>query len=96
MLSRCLRLARIGHIWTRLDTFRQNHSPLDDSRGGNGQKSRESCGLAVCRQEERQHRHDYFKEQILRLRKNILEGTGSVSHQEAIEEHTNKNFKKDL
>lgn len=27
----------------------------------------------------------YFKEQILRLRKNILEGTGTVSHQEAIE-----------
>ena len=35
-----------------------SHSPHDDSRGGNGQKSRESCGLAVCRQEERQHRHD--------------------------------------
>ena len=35
-----------------------SHSPHDDSRGGNGQKSRESCGLAVCRQEERQHRHN--------------------------------------
>ena len=33
-------------------------SPHDDCRGGNGQKSRESCGLAVCRQEERQHCHD--------------------------------------
>ena len=73
MLSQCLRLARIGHhwianrcprvthighIWTRLDTFRQNHSPHDDSRGGNSQKSRESCGFAVCRQEERQHCHN--------------------------------------
>ena len=35
-----------------------SHSPHDDSRGGNGQKSRESCGLAVCRQEERQHCHN--------------------------------------
>ena len=35
-----------------------SHSPHDDSRGGNGQKSRESCGFAVCRQEERQHRHN--------------------------------------
>lgn len=35
-----------------------SHSPHDDSRGGNSQKSRERCGLAVCRQEERQHRHD--------------------------------------
>ena len=35
-----------------------SHSPHDDSRGGNGQKSRESCGFAVCRQEERQHCHN--------------------------------------
>jgi len=35
-----------------------SHSPHDDSRGSNGQKSRESCGLAVCRQEKWQHRHD--------------------------------------
>ena len=32
--------------------------PNNDSRGGDGQQTRKCRGLAVCRQEERQHRHD--------------------------------------
>ena len=55
------------------------HSPHDDSRGGNGQKSRESCGLAVCRQEERQHRHD---EDAKAEASSALHKTGSDAQQE--------------
>ena len=35
-----------------------SHSPHDDSRGGNGQKSRESCGLATT------HRYSVKKKSI--------------------------------
>ena len=31
---------------------------INDSRGGDGQQTRKRRGLAVCRQEERQHRHN--------------------------------------
>ena len=56
-----------------------SHSPHDDSRGGHGQKSRESCGLAVCRQEEWQHRHN---EDAKAEASSALHKTGSDAQQE--------------
>ena len=54
-------------------------SPHNDSRGGDGQQTRKCCGLPVCRQEERQHRHD---EDAKAEARGALHETGSDAQQE--------------
>ena len=57
--------------------------------GGNGQKSRESCGFAVCRQEERQHCHN---EDAKAEARGALHKTGPDAQQEYGYHNTTHHF----